>query len=155
LNQILNIDKQNRLHPFWIFLSDITPGPKLWCSEDVFLIPFQLELALLKGVFRCDVYRWFNVIDGVQIFDAFKNKERKLRGHLLNFACDAPQWRKLTHMASHGAANCSDYRSYLGEKLTFTVRDKNGKDKEVTRFYYPPTKALNARVRTKEEVCFT
>lgn len=48
LSQILNIDKQNRKHPFWILLSDITPGPSNWCDEDTFLTPLQLEMKLLN-----------------------------------------------------------------------------------------------------------
>lgn len=74
-----------------------------------------------------------------------------MRAHLLNFACDAPQWRKLTHMASHGAANCSDYRDYVGEKVSSLVHTKTG-DRKVARYYYPPTKSIAAKLRTSEEV---
>ena len=48
LSQILNVDKQNRNHPFWILLTDITPGPSSWCKEDVFLIPLQIEMECLN-----------------------------------------------------------------------------------------------------------
>lgn len=61
LSQILNVDKQNRNHPFWIMLTDITPGPNIWCDEDVFLIPLQIEMECLNN----DV---FPLIDRILIY---------------------------------------------------------------------------------------
>lgn len=90
------------------------------------------------------------------MYDMYKDETRKLRGHILNFACDEPQWKKLSHMAAHGAVNCSDYRSCAGEKHRSRYIVRNGEDagQESDKFTvcYPPTVALNATIRTKNEV---
>lgn len=46
---ILNIGKRNRLHPFWIFLTYVIPGPRKFPSEDAFLCLDQLEMELLNS----------------------------------------------------------------------------------------------------------